>query len=61
MFMADEPNSSPKLRQGGWIEKIIEFSAHNKLLIFVLTAVAIATAVTAGEPPPLKLTAGAAV
>ncbi|OGX11818.1 MAG: cation transporter [Omnitrophica bacterium RIFOXYB12_FULL_50_7] len=40
----DEQKASPKLRQGGWVEKIIEFSAHNKLLIFVLTAVAIAAA-----------------
>ena len=51
--MADEKNSSPKLRQGGWIEKIIEFSAHNKLLIFVLTAVAIATAVWSLKNIPL--------
>ncbi len=42
--MMDEQKASPKLRQGGWVEKIIEFSAHNKLLIFVLTAVAIAAA-----------------
>jgi Cu(I)/Ag(I) efflux system membrane protein CusA/SilA len=51
--MADEKNSSPKLRQGGWIEKIIEFSAHNKLLIFVLTAVAIAAAVWSLKNIPL--------
>ena len=53
--MADEKekNSSPVLRQGGWIEKIIEFSAHNKLLIFVLTAVAIAAAVWSLKNIPL--------
>ncbi len=44
MSTAGEQNASPQLRQGGWIEKIIEFSAHNKLLIFILTAVAIVAA-----------------
>ncbi len=51
--MSDERESSPKLRQGGWIEKVIEFSAHNKLLIFVLTAVAIVTAVWSLQNIPL--------
>jgi Cu(I)/Ag(I) efflux system membrane protein CusA/SilA len=53
--MADEKStsSSPVLRQGGWIEKIIEFSAHNKLLIFVLTAVAIVAAVWSIQNIPL--------
>jgi len=53
--MADEKNThaAPALRQGGLIEKIIEFSAHNKLLIFVLTAVAIATAVWSLKNIPL--------
>ncbi len=51
--MADEQNVSPQLRQGGWIEKVIGFSAHNKLLIFVLTAVAIAAAVWSIKNIPL--------
>ncbi|MFA5159601.1 MAG: efflux RND transporter permease subunit [Candidatus Omnitrophota bacterium] len=51
--MVDEPGSSPRLRQGGWVEKIIEFSAHNKLLIFILTAVAIVIAVWSIQNIPL--------
>ncbi len=43
----------PKLRQGGIIEKVIEFSAHNKGLIFVLTAVAIVAAVWSVRNIPL--------
>ena len=41
------------LRKGGFVEKIIEFSAHNKFLIFVLTAVAIAVAVWSIKNIPL--------
>ncbi|MFA7255700.1 MAG: efflux RND transporter permease subunit [Candidatus Omnitrophota bacterium] len=53
--MVDEKNthSTPTLRQGGWVEKIIEFSAHNKLLIFVLTAVAIVASVWSIKNIPL--------
>lgn len=51
--MADEQHASPQLRQGGWIEKLIGFSAHNKLLIFVLTAVAIVVAVWSIQNIPL--------
>lgn len=53
--MADEKEGreSHKLRQGGFVEKIIEFSAHNKFLIFILTAVAIAVAVWSIKSIPL--------
>ena len=53
MSMADERHVSPQLRQGGWVEKLIGFSAHNKLLIFVLTAVAIVAAVWSIQNIPL--------
>jgi len=53
MSTAAEQNASPQLRQGGWIEKVIEFSAHNKLLIFVLTVVAIVTAFWSLQNIPL--------
>jgi len=43
----------PSLRRGGWIEKVIEFSAYNKLLIFVLTVVAIVAAVWSVQNIPL--------
>ncbi|HRY85662.1 MAG TPA: efflux RND transporter permease subunit, partial [Candidatus Omnitrophota bacterium] len=48
-----EKSPSPQLRQGGWIEKIIEFSAHNKILIFVLTAFAIVAAIWSVQNIPL--------
>ncbi|HLD56405.1 MAG TPA: efflux RND transporter permease subunit, partial [Candidatus Omnitrophota bacterium] len=52
--MADEKQDiAHKLRQGGFVEKIIEFSAHNKFLIFIFTAVAIAAAVWSIENIPL--------
>ncbi|MFZ5801610.1 MAG: efflux RND transporter permease subunit [Candidatus Omnitrophota bacterium] len=41
------------LRQGGWVERIIEFSAHNKLLVFVLTAVAVVASVWSIQNIPL--------
>ncbi|HNV86835.1 MAG TPA: efflux RND transporter permease subunit, partial [Candidatus Omnitrophota bacterium] len=53
MSTAGEQNAFPQLRQGGWVEKIIGFSAHNKLLIFVLTAVAIVTAFWSLQNIPL--------
>lgn len=53
MSTAVEQNASPQLRQGGWIEKIIEFSAHNKLLIFVLTAATIVAAFWSLQNIPL--------
>ena len=42
---SDEAGQSPTLRQGGAIEKIIEFSAHNKFLVltFVVAAMVAAT------------------
>ncbi|HOW59189.1 MAG TPA: efflux RND transporter permease subunit [Candidatus Omnitrophota bacterium] len=49
----DNEKSSPQLRQGGWVEKIIEFSAHNKFLIFILTAFAIVAAVWSIQHIPL--------
>ena len=53
MVDEEKQRSAPVLRQGGLIEKIIEFSAHNKLLIFILTAVAIAGAVWSVQNIPL--------
>ena len=43
----------PVLRQGGFIEKIIEFSAHNKFLILILVAFALAASVWAMRAIPL--------
>ena len=43
----------PETRKDGFIEKVIEFSAHNKFLIFVLTAAAIAAAVWSVKNIPL--------
>ena len=42
-----------RLREGGFVEKIIEFSARNKFLIFMLTAVAIAAAIWSMKNIPL--------
>ena len=46
-------NEPPLLRQGGFIERIIEFSARNKFLILILTAVAMAAAVWSAKNIPL--------
>lgn len=53
MAHEEEAGQSHRLRQGGFVEKIIEFSAHNKFLIFIFTAVAIAVAVWSIQNIPL--------
>ncbi len=46
--------SNPELaHRNGWIEKIIEFSAHNKFLVLALTAVAVVMALGAMRRVPL--------
>ncbi len=51
--MAAEPESPGTPRQGGIIEKIIDFSARNKFLVLILTGVAIAWAVWSARSIPL--------
>ena len=52
--MASESGEDrPLLRQGGAIERVIEFSAHNKFLVLILTAVAMVWAVWAMRRIPL--------
>ena len=48
----DSPEQ-PSLRRGGVIEKIIGFSAHNKFLVLIFTAVALVWAVWAMKNVPL--------
>ncbi|MBI1977506.1 MAG: efflux RND transporter permease subunit [Candidatus Omnitrophica bacterium] len=48
-----ETFESHKLRQGGFVEKIIEFSAHNKFLIFTLVIAAMAVAIWSMKNIPL--------
>ena len=43
----------PTLRKEGWIERLIEFSAHNKFLVLILVAVALAASVYAIRNIPL--------
>ncbi|MCM8776402.1 MAG: CusA/CzcA family heavy metal efflux RND transporter, partial [Candidatus Omnitrophica bacterium] len=43
----------PQLRQGGFVEKIIEFSAHHKFFVFTLTAFAIVVAIWSVKNIPL--------
>ena len=44
--MANDPMTEhPTLRQGGFVEKIIEFSAHNKFLVLTFVAAALVAAV----------------
>jgi copper/silver efflux system protein len=46
-------SGEPGLRKEGFIEKVIEFSAHNKFLVLIFTAVAIAAAVWSVRNIPL--------
>lgn len=48
-----ETGQSPTLRQGGIIEKIIEFSAHNKFLVLIFVAFALVASVWAMRNIPL--------
>ncbi len=48
-----EQGQQPVLREGGFIEKVIEFSAHNKFLILTFTAVAMLAAVWSLKNIPL--------
>ncbi|MBI3313695.1 MAG: efflux RND transporter permease subunit [Candidatus Omnitrophica bacterium] len=48
----DEQIQAP-LRKGGWIEKVIEFSAHNKFLVLIFTALAMAWAIWCAQNIPL--------
>ncbi len=49
----DNKSDHPSLKRGGVIEKIIEFSAHNKFLVLIFTAVALGWAVWAMKNVPL--------
>lgn len=51
--MQFKQEAEPRLRKDGIIEKIIEFSAHNKFLVLIFTAVAIAAAVWSVRNIPL--------
>jgi Cu(I)/Ag(I) efflux system membrane protein CusA/SilA len=53
MAHEEDAGQSHSLRKGGFVEKIIEFSAKNKFLIFIFTAVAIAVAVWSIQNIPL--------
>ena len=53
MAHEEDAGQSHSLRKGGFVEKIIEFSAHNKFLIFIFTAVAIAVAIWSIKNIPL--------
>ena len=53
MAHEEEIGQSRALRKGGFVEKVIEFSAHNKFLIFIFTAAAIAAAVWSIKNIPL--------
>jgi Cu(I)/Ag(I) efflux system membrane protein CusA/SilA len=48
-----EAGQSPTLRQGGVIERIIEWSAHNKFLVLIFTAFAVVASVWAMRNIPL--------
>jgi len=48
-----ETGQSPTLRQGGVIEKLIEFSAHNKYLVLIFVAFALVASVWAMRNIPL--------
>ncbi|MCM8812172.1 MAG: efflux RND transporter permease subunit [Candidatus Omnitrophica bacterium] len=48
-----EAGRQPVLRTGGFIEKIIEFSAHNKFLVLIFTATAMVWAVWSIKNIPL--------
>src|SRR3990167_6335156 len=49
-----ETGQSPTLRQGGAIEKLIEFSAHNKFLVLTFVVVGVVGSVWAPHPPPAR-------
>src|SRR3989338_7040763 len=48
-----EAGQSPSLRQGGVVEKLIEFSAHNKFLVLIFVAFALVASVWAMRNIPL--------
>ncbi|MBI3323617.1 MAG: efflux RND transporter permease subunit [Candidatus Omnitrophica bacterium] len=50
---AEEQAQAPALRQGGLVEKVIEFSARNKFLVLIFTAAALIGAVWAMRNIPL--------
>jgi len=51
--MPTEQGEQPVLREGGFIEKVIEFSAHNRFLILTFVAVAMLAAVWSMRNIPL--------
>ncbi|MBI4340871.1 MAG: efflux RND transporter permease subunit, partial [Candidatus Omnitrophica bacterium] len=53
--MDDERSSieQPLLRQGGWVERLIEWSARNKFLVLILVAIALTGAVWSMKRVPL--------
>ena len=46
-------NESPVLRQGGFVEKVIEFSARNKFLVLIVVAAAMVASAWALKNVPL--------
>ena len=51
--MGNNGDEQPVLRQGGWIEKIIEFSARNKFLVLIFVIAAMVAAVWSARNIPL--------
>src|SRR3989338_2392745 len=51
--MANSSEEQPALRQGGWVEKVIEFSARNKFLVLIFVMAAMVAAVWSARNIPL--------
>ncbi len=51
--MANSGEEQPSLRQGGWVEKVIEFSARNKFLVLIFVIAAMTAAVWSARNIPL--------
>jgi len=51
--MGNSGEEQPALRQGGWVEKVIEFSARNKFLVLIFVMAAMVAAVWSARNIPL--------
>ncbi|MDO8730758.1 MAG: CusA/CzcA family heavy metal efflux RND transporter, partial [Candidatus Omnitrophota bacterium] len=51
--MGNSGEEQPTLRQGGWVEKVIEFSARNKFLVLIFVMAAMVAAVWSARNIPL--------
>ncbi len=51
--MGNNGEEQPSLRQGGWVEKVIEFSARNKFLVLIFVIAAMVAAVWSARNIPL--------